>query len=318
MSEKKINHPLFSVVIPLYNKVDTIERAVRSVVAQTCTDWELIIVNDGSTDGSLAVVKHLATEFRIKIIDKPNGGVSSARNAGANAAVGEYIALLDGDDIWYPRHLERMRKSISRYPDIKFFGAGYERITGKCVYFTIPWGGCKVIDVFSMLRYGQPINSSTVVIEKGAWHHIGGFDLRYSFYEDFEFFFRLGMHTKCCVIQKIDSVYTNDAISQATKKRHNFSRIMRPHLALIDTMLSEGGTPSEMRRYARTQVILQCSLSNLGLSTVAMEAFNLHFPEVSKLVSLNAKRMLRVPCISYAYIIYYKVRNYLILWRRRI
>ena len=92
---------LFSVVIPLYNKADTIERTIRSVWEQTYTSYELIVVNDGSTDGSLDVVNQLSVEGPIIIIDKPNGGVSSARNAGARVASGEYIALLDGDDVWY-------------------------------------------------------------------------------------------------------------------------------------------------------------------------------------------------------------------------
>ena len=112
--EKKMSL-LFSVVIPLYNKADTIERTLRSVQAQKCRDFELIIVNDGSTDNSLEVVRALSNEIPLQIIDKPNGGVSSARNAGASAAKGRFIALLDGDDVWFPDHLERLKKAVS-YP----------------------------------------------------------------------------------------------------------------------------------------------------------------------------------------------------------
>ena len=100
----------FSVVIPLYNKADTIERAIRSVYDQTYHDFELIVVNDGSTDDSRSIVETLSREFPLRLVDKPNGGVSSARNAGAQVARGEYIALLDGDDIWDSNHLSCLKK----------------------------------------------------------------------------------------------------------------------------------------------------------------------------------------------------------------
>ena len=92
---------MISVVIPLYNKEKQIANTLRSVFAQTYTDYEIIVVNDGSTDNSVAVVESL-NDPRIRLIHQKNAGVSAARNRGIEEARGEYIALLDGDDEWKP------------------------------------------------------------------------------------------------------------------------------------------------------------------------------------------------------------------------
>ena len=96
--------PLVSVIIPAFNAEKWLEEALLSVVAQTLPDWEAIIVNDGSTDHTLEIARGLA-DARIHVIDKPNGGVSSARNAGLEVAKGTYITFLDADDGMSPDNL---------------------------------------------------------------------------------------------------------------------------------------------------------------------------------------------------------------------
>lgn len=316
---ERITAPLFSVVIPLYNKADTIERTLRSVQAQKCRDFELIVVNDGSTDNSLEVVRTLSNEIPLQIIDKPNGGVSSARNAGACAAKGRFIALLDGDDVWFPDHLERLKKAIHKYPEVKFFGSGYQRISGEWIYFTIPWGGYKICDVFSCFKWGQPINSSTVVIDKDVWNIVGGFDERFSFYEDYEFFFRVGRVTKCCVVQKVSASYMTDATEQATKKRWVIDRTTRPHFAYIDSLIESGSDSSEMIGFLSVHI---------GLLVIGMYA-NKQYPELKELMEnfpnafkkcLNLRLLSkgglssRMHTIFFKYL--YKIRCHLIIWRK--
>ena len=101
----------FSVVIPLYNKEDSISKTINSVLAQSYENYELLIVNDGSKDRSLDVVKSYV-DPRIRIIDKSNGGVSSARNKGIEQSKNEWIAFLDGDDLWETNHLENLASVI--------------------------------------------------------------------------------------------------------------------------------------------------------------------------------------------------------------
>ncbi len=96
---------MISVIVPLYNKAPWVERCIRSIIDQTYQNIEILIVNDGSTDDSREVVAAI-DDPRIKISDKPNGGLSTARNYGIEKAKGEYIALIDADDEWEPRHLE--------------------------------------------------------------------------------------------------------------------------------------------------------------------------------------------------------------------
>ena len=110
--------PAVSVILPVYNRFRTLRRAVESVVHQTFGDWELIIVDDGSTDGSTSTIDGM--DPRIRIVPQANGGVASARNAGIASATGEIIAFLDSDDEWLPGYLELGAAFLREYPAAAF------------------------------------------------------------------------------------------------------------------------------------------------------------------------------------------------------
>lgn len=116
----------FSVIIPVYNKAETIADSINSVLAQTEKDYELIIVNDGSNDALSDVLKGFTD---IKIIDQENGGVSRARNTGINAANGDYVCFLDADDLWFPDHLEEMSALIEKYPEAGMYSTSHIETT---------------------------------------------------------------------------------------------------------------------------------------------------------------------------------------------
>jgi teichuronic acid biosynthesis glycosyltransferase TuaG len=118
-----------SVIIPMYNSKDTIKSAIESVLNQTYKEpIEIIVVNDGSKDGCEKIVEKMIinnqTNRTIKLINKPNGGVSSARNRGIKEANGEYIAFLDSDDMWHPQKLELVFEAL-KDDSIKFIGHSY-------------------------------------------------------------------------------------------------------------------------------------------------------------------------------------------------
>ena len=117
---------MFSVIIPVYNGEKFVADAIQSVLAQTVKDWELIVVNDGSRDGTQAVLGRFSDDPRIHILQQANGGVSAARNAGIAAARGEYLTLLDADDLWYPDCLETFQRMIASYPQAVMFGCAYD------------------------------------------------------------------------------------------------------------------------------------------------------------------------------------------------
>lgn len=109
-----IAHPLVSVIMPAYNTEEYIEDAVRSVMTQTFQNWELLVVDDHSTDSTCAIIESLATEDdRIILIKNENNlGVSKTRNRGLSLAKGDYIAFLDGDDVWAEDKLEKQLKTL--------------------------------------------------------------------------------------------------------------------------------------------------------------------------------------------------------------
>lgn len=115
---------MFSVVIPLYNKADFIEETIKSVIAQTFADFEIIVVNDSSTDNSLDIVNNIK-DPRIHLYTKTNEGVSAARNFGISKANREIVAFLDADDKWEPDYLESIHKLVREYPSAGVYASEY-------------------------------------------------------------------------------------------------------------------------------------------------------------------------------------------------
>ena len=121
----------FSVVVPLYNKEQHIARCIKSIMDQTFPDFELIVVNDGSTDGSMDIVAGFEDE-RLQCIHTENQGVSAARNRGIAEATSKYIALLDADDYWLPQHLESCHEIINAWPQqVDIYCSGYQVILSR-------------------------------------------------------------------------------------------------------------------------------------------------------------------------------------------
>src|SRR3989304_2785479 len=108
-------HPTLSVIIPVYNQAQFLGHAIDSVLAQTLKDFELIVVDDGSTDGSGEVAQRYGS--RVRCVRKANGGGASAVNAGVRVAKGNWIAILPSDDLWEPSKLERQWEYIAGHPE---------------------------------------------------------------------------------------------------------------------------------------------------------------------------------------------------------
>lgn len=140
--EEAIGHsPAISVIVPAYNAADTIRAAISSVLAQTFRDFELIVVDDGSTDTTPDILRHVkASDRRIRVFGKENGGVSSARNLGLTAACGTWIAFLDADDRMNPDYLKELMSAVQSDVDMVIAGATAER-DGKRVVLENQGGG---------------------------------------------------------------------------------------------------------------------------------------------------------------------------------
>lgn len=208
----------FSIVIPLYNKEPYIQRTIQSVLDQTYTHYEIIIVNDGSTDNSVSCVE-CVNDPRIRIISQENQGVSAARNTGIKHARYEYIAFLDGDDVWKSNFLESIKRLVDRYPRESFFATSFEKKerNGKvleAVHRGIPpakelWEGI-VHDFFYHSLNDMLVLSSSVVIAKEVFDRLGGFINGIRYGEDQEMWGRIAMEYSLVFTNKIGMCYNRD------------------------------------------------------------------------------------------------------------
>lgn len=215
---------MISVVIPLYNKEKAIVATLNSVKAQTFSDYECIIVDDGSTDNSRAVVEKWLLEnspstVHFTLYTKPNGGVSSARNRGVEEAKGDYVAFLDGDDLWEPTYLEELAKLINDYPNAGIYGLGYGRIiNGKTTESTcrLPKDFRGVVsDVWekNLMLYWTSSSSSS-----SSRARMVPFDEHLTHGEDLDVWLRLMLQGDAVFYNKTLAYYVQDAENRAMNR----------------------------------------------------------------------------------------------------
>lgn len=175
---------MISVLIPLYNKEKQIEQTIQSILKQSFQNYEIIIIDDGSTDHSIEEVKKIA-DSRIRLIHQSNAGVSAARNRGIKEARGEYIAFLDADDVWKPDYLKTQYELTLKYPGCSVFASNYEfkDSQGKVTPTIIRKLSFKGIDgilsnYFEVASCSHPpLWTSAVMVKKSAIQSIGGFPI---------------------------------------------------------------------------------------------------------------------------------------------
>jgi len=205
---------MISVVIPLNNKVATISRTLDSVLRQTYSDFEVIIVDDGSTDGSAEVAARY-TDCRFRIVRQPNAGVSAARNRGISEARGAYVAFLDADDEWMPDFLSTMHSLSDQYPQCDVFAVNYQfcNSTGTATPTIIRrvkfQGAMGVLDnYFEVASHSHPpIWSSSVMIRCTAINAVGGFPVGIQSGEDLLTWGRLATRFQIAYCKEAKAVF---------------------------------------------------------------------------------------------------------------
>ena len=229
----------FSVVIPLYNKQNSIVATLQSVLAQTYQNFEIVVVDDGSTDNSAQVVEDFINSlpFRegqgIGLIRKPNGGVCSARNRGIQEARYDYIALLDGDDLWDEHYLEEQVKLIRDFPEAKMWGINFAEMSNGKLIRTLPTGlpeGYRgyVENYFQIPgRISDLFCSSSVVIKKEVFDNVGCFDERIKYSEDIDMWYRIIANYPVVFYDKYMVFYLFDAENRAMN-RHRLLKFWLP------------------------------------------------------------------------------------------
>jgi len=210
-----------SVVIPLYDKRHCVERAVHSVLAQTFEDFEVLVVDDGSTDGGGEVVRNIA-DPRVILIRQKNRGVSVARNRGIERARGELVAFLDADDEWRPGFLETVTALRKRFPEAGMYACAYEcrrknrvRLPKVRGVPLPPWEGLMPGYFRSAALGDPPVHTSSVAIPREILREVGGFPVGRRMGEDLDLWGRISLRYPVVFSWSPGGVYHQDAENRA-------------------------------------------------------------------------------------------------------
>jgi glycosyltransferase involved in cell wall biosynthesis len=246
--------PAVSVVIPLYNKSPYIARALNSVLAQTFQDFEVIVVDDGSTDNGAEVVRGFR-DRRVQLIQQENQGVSAARNRGIEASRAELVAFLDADDEWMSEHLEVLLRLRRKYPEAGAYGTAYliqskslrTRIAPFSKYIPKkPWEGL-LPNYFKASTYGTPpISSSTVAIPQYILNEIGGFNINHWRGEDLDFWGRIAIKYPIAFSWKGLGVIHHEAVNRASNRITNLEESL--FIYTVNKAQNEGKIPSLIQK----------------------------------------------------------------------
>ena len=215
----------FSVIIPLYNKAPYVAKAIGSVLAQTFTDYELVVVDDGSRDDSAEMAaKAMAGRPDCRLIRQENAGVSMARNNGVTASHGDYLCFLDADDWWEPTFLEEMSKLIEEFPDAGIYGTSYTivnetkhktRVAPIGVEAGFEKGYINYCQVYAK-TLAMPLTSISVAIPRFVFDEMQGFPKGIKLGEDFLLWIHIALKHKV-VFLNIPLAYYNQDVDVANR-----------------------------------------------------------------------------------------------------
>lgn len=212
--------PLFSIIIPLFNKAETISFTLNSIYKQSFIDYEVVIVNDGSTDNSLNVIENLP-KFNTSIYNKTNGGVSSARNFGVECSRGEFILFLDSDDFLLSNCLEVYSRAIKKFPLADFYVTNFqlfdEAQTKNNRFFTYDTAGY-IEDPYKILYFEKFfIRMGNFIIRKNKIENFLQFNTKLQKYEDYDFIIRALKYVKVFYTNDITMKYNISSVKESIK-----------------------------------------------------------------------------------------------------
>jgi glycosyltransferase involved in cell wall biosynthesis len=269
-----------SVVIPLYNKVAYIRRAIESVLAQHSPADEIVVIDDGSTDGSADEVLKIA-DPRIHLIQQPNAGECAARNRGVVESRNDLVAFLDADDEWKPDFLVHIQRLVNNFPDCGAYTTSYEvllpggsrRTVGLSEIPPAPWIGI-LPNFFKILQVSLPFSSSSVAIPKRVFWDLGGFPVGVKRGGDLMMWIRLGLKYPIAFSPSCQAIYHTEADNRACVI---FPSLGEPaSAALIARMLENGEVPPALVNdlqdyYAIEQIAKAQDLIKAGHAKMARE-----------------------------------------------
>ncbi len=204
----------FSVIIPLFNKAPYVKKALNSVLEQSFRDFELIVVDDGSSDASFSIAKSVLekSKIRYRLLHQENEGVSSARNNGVAASEGDFLCFLDADDWWDHSFLEKMDQLIRDYPDAGIYGTNYYYVKNgieKVCLDGIDTGYFNYCKVYAE-RLRMPLTSISVSLPRWVFQLYNGFNPKLKLGEDFDLWIKIALHYRVVFLNEPLAYYNQD------------------------------------------------------------------------------------------------------------
>ncbi len=285
-----MNKIQFSVVIPLFNKAASVCRTLDSLCQQRLPAAEIIVVDDGSTDGSAEKVLALNMPC-VRLVKQQNLGVSSARNYGVSLAKYEHIAFIDADDQWSPFFLLEMSKLIKRFAGHEFFASNYQKVGTHDVFIDpklaighIPPQGCVLDNYFAIAGHGDlPFMASSTVITRRLFKQLGGFPVGESMGEDQALFSQVALLASIVYSPLILLKYHIDSENRACD-RHLPDDLLPFAKRLLDWVATESQDTS-----LNTSILTYCAAHVCQLVKLNLGVGNL----------VIAQQLLKYPCCKF-------------------
>ena len=305
----------FSIVIPLYNKSNYIEKTLRSVLNQTFTNYEIIIINDGSTDESESKVNGF-NDDRIQLYNQKNQGAAMARNLGIEKAKHDYIAFLDADDLWMENHLEILKNLIQDFPNSGIFASRYQLIFNEGKVSIPQLKGISadfygiVPDYFDATLNHAVATSSSIAVPKSIFKNVGNFDSNISSGQDIDMWIRIALKYPVAIGNEITASYLH-YIKNSLSKTPVLDKKIKD---FNDYKLEEENNPT-LKKYLdsyRVEYAIQYKIAgaNKKSKELYMETLKenisfktkviYHLPQSLLIVLLKIKRLLRSKGVDFS------------------
>jgi len=261
-----------SVIIPTYNRAALVKEAVASVLAQTYRDFELLVVDDGSTDGTPEALAAFGREIRV--LSRPGrGGVSEARNTGIAAAQGEWLAFLDSDDLWLPEKLERQIAFMEAQPRL-LLSQTEETWVRRGVRVNPPRSHCKEGGrIFLRSLERCLVSPSAVVLHRRLWDDHGGFDEDLPAAEDYDLWLRLSWRYDVGLLPEPLIIKRGGHADQLSRQWG----LDRWRIQALQKLLAEPDLPEPYRQAARRTLERKCAIYAQGCEKRGKSAEAAHY-----------------------------------------
>lgn len=239
--------PLVSVVIPAYNSEQTLEATVASALGQTFTDLEVVIVDDGSSDATLALAESL-TDPRVRVISQPNAGAAAARNTGWSAARGHYVAFLDADDLWLAHKLERQLEILQGRSDVAAVQAGAYFVDNDLQLLSVQACRAARDPLLETLRFQNlPCAMTTLVVERALLERVGGLDTSLVILEEWDMMIKAARYGNMQAVEEPLALYR----VHAGNRSRDLDIHIEPGFRVLDGLFADPELPARVRRRRR-------------------------------------------------------------------